>query len=868
MKRNFRYSLTIIFALVLCIISSQNVFGWKLKWDRSTREADLKAINNLLDMYGESRLNEDIDEFSETLSDDYRYEIFLSKEERVEKMRKNFDELRYIHFKLDKRNIELKAEEAVVSCRPTSIWINNLQGLSDDDIRRSVNVYQVDEEFRLAKEEAGFWRIRGRNISPYSAQIWLPEVAQPGSSVWIWLDVYEDDELSTGSAKVFVPETGEYFTCNDENGDGYFEGYFTAPKEPGNHEVIVHLTSKTGRNWEVRCPYRVASYHPSQWQHLMIGTIDLASLKGGINTVAIDKKGRLYFWDLVGGRCYRYDGMNWERIFKYYTGPEWKMSGWSNKIIIDKDNNKWFPMFASKEVDEEQWGASWVLKLNDDEPTLKCECFTDKNAADFAFPLSGAVDMEGTVWIGDQDGALSYDGKDWKRYTQDDGLIHNIVNAITIDSKGNRWFGTLYGISKFDGKKWENHIYDPWKRISDKDIENLEAYFMEIASAMAEGKSANEILGVDWGKYNVIKENYILSAASDNKGNVWFGTIGAGVWRYDSKKDEWRLYKPRDGLINNYIWSVNCDDEGNAWFCTRKGLSKFDGRSWETFTISDGLCLRMLYQTEEGEQKFLKSDVQDIAVDSQGNRWIATLFGLTKFLTKPPSPPATDEEAIMDLVKKLVWALKGEDVELLTSLFDPELKMEVETIWGKMFDEYDYETEKLSSIVIDFQGEKEAVIRANEESLLSRQSEYGLDIEWDIDWYTKIDDIEVEVKKAKNGQWYVADTNILSPTKSLGSVLLGHLDNIFKSIEIASQKDDRINTKSVKVEYENYQGEIEWCVPLRQSEEGSWSGLFLMPNERTYPIYPIPNLYQLKVTINTDLGEEIVIRPTIAVCYE
>ncbi len=63
MKRNFRYSLTIIFALVLCIISSQNVFGWKLKWDRSTREADLKAINNLLDMYGESRLNEDIDEF-------------------------------------------------------------------------------------------------------------------------------------------------------------------------------------------------------------------------------------------------------------------------------------------------------------------------------------------------------------------------------------------------------------------------------------------------------------------------------------------------------------------------------------------------------------------------------------------------------------------------------------------------------------------------------------------------------------------------------------------------------------------------------------------------------------------------------------
>jgi hypothetical protein len=457
---------------------------------------------------------------------------------------------------------------------------------------------------------------------------------------------------------------------------------------------------------------------------------------------------------------------------------------------------------------------------------------------------------------------LSYDGKEWKRYTKYDGLVYNIVNAITIDFKGNRYFGTIYGISKFDGMKWEKYIFDPWKRISDKDVENLEEYLMEISSAMAEGKSAKEILGIDWSKYNVIKENYIWSAASDNKDNVWFGTIGAGVWGYDLKKDEWKLYKPYDGLINNYIWSINCDDEGNAWFCTRKGLSKFDGKNWETFSASDGLSPMIPYQTEEGEQKFSSSYVQDIAIDRQGNKWIATLHGLTRFLAQPPSTPATDEGAIAELLKKWIWAIKGENMELLTSLYDPELKSEVETIWGEMFDKYDWETEKLSSIVIEFQGEKEATITANEESLFSWKDENSLD----IDCYAKADDIKVEAKKAKNGQWHLVDPDLLSsPTKSFGNVFLKHFDNVSKFILITSEKDSKATTQSVKVEYDNYQGKVDWVedYPLIHDEEGNWWwGCFYVPNDGTYAI---PNLYQLKVTINTDLGEKIVIRPTIAV---
>lgn len=60
-------------------------------------------------------------------------------------------------------------------------------------------------------------------------------------------------------------------------------------------------------------------------------------------------------------------------------------------------------------------------------------------------------------------------------------------------------------------------------------------------------------------------------------GNLWFGTTGEGVYRYDGK--EFTQFTEKDGLSNNKVWCILEDTLGNIWFGTDDGVSKYDGKT-------------------------------------------------------------------------------------------------------------------------------------------------------------------------------------------------------------------------------------------------------------------------------------------------
>ncbi len=62
----------------------------------------------------------------------------------------------------------------------------------------------------------------------------------------------------------------------------------------------------------------------------------------------------------------------------------------------------------------------------------------------------------------------------------------------------------------------------------------------------------------------------------DKDGNIWFGTTGEGVYRYDGK--EFTQFTEKDGLSNNSVWSMMEDKLGNIWFGTNDGVSRYNGR--------------------------------------------------------------------------------------------------------------------------------------------------------------------------------------------------------------------------------------------------------------------------------------------------
>ena len=60
----------------------------------------------------------------------------------------------------------------------------------------------------------------------------------------------------------------------------------------------------------------------------------------------------------------------------------------------------------------------------------------------------------------------------------------------------------------------------------------------------------------------------------DKAGNMWFGTTGEGVYRYDGKS--FTQFTKKDGLSSNKVWSILEDKVGNIWIGTEDGICRYD----------------------------------------------------------------------------------------------------------------------------------------------------------------------------------------------------------------------------------------------------------------------------------------------------
>lgn len=117
---------------------------------------------------------------------------------------------------------------------------------------------------------------------------------------------------------------------------------------------------------------------------------------------------------------------------------------------------------------------------------------------------------------------------------------------------------------------------------------------------------------------------YIRSIFQDSKGNLWFGTLGEGVVKYDSStslrtgRKTLTYYSHPDGFINNTVYAINEDKDGNMWFGTDQGVYKYDGKTFRNYNQKDGL--NHIDITRKG-----------ILVDKSGTIWVGTHGGVYQY---------------------------------------------------------------------------------------------------------------------------------------------------------------------------------------------------------------------------------------------
>jgi len=121
------------------------------------------------------------------------------------------------------------------------------------------------------------------------------------------------------------------------------------------------------------------------------------------------------------------------------------------------------------------------------------------------------------------------------------------------------------------------------------------------------------LVQADWTAYDELENlvsNYVNSLYADEAGNIWFGSGGAGVQKFDGI--DWPVYNHFNGLINDAINDITSDPAGNLWFATTFGVGSFDGVSeWDQFNQEDHLDY---------------VDIKTMVVDDSGFLWLGT-FG-------------------------------------------------------------------------------------------------------------------------------------------------------------------------------------------------------------------------------------------------
>lgn len=115
-------------------------------------------------------------------------------------------------------------------------------------------------------------------------------------------------------------------------------------------------------------------------------------------------------------------------------------------------------------------------------------------------------------------------------------------------------------------------------------------------------------------------------SAQDATGDLWFGTTGEGIYRYDGRG--FIQYTTQDGLPSNIVWSALCDKDDQLWFGTDAGLCRWNGERMEVVPLPSLSATSDKPATSNAPAPSKQPTVWTLVQDSRAVLWIATADGM------------------------------------------------------------------------------------------------------------------------------------------------------------------------------------------------------------------------------------------------
>ncbi|TPV35373.1 hypothetical protein FJ651_00175 [Paucihalobacter ruber] len=239
-------------------------------------------------------------------------------------------------------------------------------------------------------------------------------------------------------------------------------------------------------------------------------------------------------------------------------------------------------------------------------------------------------DSNEQYWFGSNgNGIYHFDGEKIKQFTEENGLVSNQIRGIQENKAGSIFIETPEGISVFDGtsfttlqpiisenNEWKLEPNDLWFSCNGNandvfrfDGNNL--YQLELPR-----KDLDKNFGIDTSKlpYNAYS---IFGIDRDKDGNIWFGTVLAGAYRYDGKSFLWvnekELSRQKDGREPG-VRSIVEDKNDNIWMGNLSSNYRIRNNKYVKKRIDASIPLK------NGQTQFFNSGLSDM----DGNLWMTT----------------------------------------------------------------------------------------------------------------------------------------------------------------------------------------------------------------------------------------------------
>ena len=441
---------------------------------------------------------------------------------------------------------------------------------------------------------------------------------------------------------------------------------FTRIKGLANYTLRVIAESADGVLWLGTEEQGMIAYQPANnsikvYKHEYTNSNSLGS--DLVRAIIVDQKNNLWIGGINGGL----DHFNPQtKTFKNYQNEPGNASSLSQRTVsalfLDRQDNLWVGTHRGginlytpgserfrlvqqelnknslsyndvkafyEDPDENLWigtdggGLNFYDKATGRFKTYKFDPFRSESLGSNAV-LNITEDRSKQLWIGTWAGGLNLMDRSsgtFRRFLNNPAdpasISSNYVQKTFEDSKGNLWLGTYYGglnLMDRSSKRFSRLINGAGNtKISGKNIISIN-----------EDQQQNLWIGTDDGGLNAYNLNtkrfkhYFLNEEKrpdlrvifiDSKKRLWIGQ--SGLYLFNPAKDSFSIYTTKAGLASDFIKGITEDAQGNFWISTSRGLTKFNPETLKSssYNKADGLQglefeANAFLKTKKGEMYF------------------------------------------------------------------------------------------------------------------------------------------------------------------------------------------------------------------------------------------------------------------------